>query len=123
MPSDSNNHCILSIGLHNGYTASEAFGWIHKLEEVKKTLKRELTTTFVTPPSLSFAHGLKYKEDQNEVRLSSMNFKVKNWIDENYPSTRFIDYARLSKNLVSPDGVHYGFNLNKVLLSIYFSGM
>ena len=55
------NHCIFSIGIHNGYIGDEVNGWIHKQEEAKKVLKRDLKISFISPPSLSFAHGLQYQ--------------------------------------------------------------
>ena len=115
---------LLSMGIHNHYQPSYPIQFIDQLNvHSKKFGGKRVRGTFATPPSLSFAHGLNYKENQNEEKLMSMNRDVHEWIKENSPETRFIDFARLSKNLVSCDGIHYGFNLNKVLLSIFFAGM
>ena len=114
---------LLSVGIHNGYNHDYQNRFIGVMNGHAKKFGTTVRGTVITPPSLSFAHGLKYKENQNEEKLIAMNKDVRKWIEENSPETRFIDFARMSKNLVSCDGIHYGFNLNKVLLSIYFAGL
>jgi len=120
---DLESHYILSIGMHNHYNPDMAMKWIERVDGNAKKLDRKVNAAFITPPSLSFAHDLKYKDGQSQQRLTAMNEKVHEWIKNNSSGTRFIDFTRLSRNLISCDGIHYGFNLNKILLSIYFAGL
>lgn len=113
-------HYILSIGIHGNYDPEKAIQTIQLLDADEK-FKDTTKATYISPPSLSFAHGKQYKSLQNNKRLDEMNGMIKDWSKTTKPEMRFIDYSKLSKNLVSMDGVHYGPNLNKVLLSIYAS--
>ena len=116
---DLEPHYILSQGIHINYNLDEILQTIQLLDS-NDNFKNKAKATFISPPSLSFSRGL---SGRNQHRLDEMNRKMKDWIKATKPEIRFIDYSKLSMNLVSMDGYHYGPNLNKVLMSIYASGL
>ena len=80
--------------------------------------------TFITPPWLSFAHGLKYKRlaGQTQDRLDKMIREIQRYL-KGKTNQSFLNYNEITRNLLSMDGLHYSFRVNKVLLTIYLNGL
>jgi len=77
---------------------------------------------FITPPWLSFAHSLKQKEMKNQKRLERFISEVSDFLKDR-PNINMINFNELTRNLANMDGVHYSYNVNKVLLTIYLNGL
>ena len=106
---------ILSQGLHENYLAKPVIDRLKKFD-------KSAIGTFITPPWLSFAHGLRYKPFQNQKRLNNLINEVSAYL-EPIKNQQLLNFNEITRNLLSMDGVHYSFKVNKVLLTIYLNGL
>ena len=73
---------------------------------------------YVTPPISSFVQSPEHRQRQRPVYLKKMAEEIR----EGKPDgVRMIRLDELTEFVDSVDGVHYGFNVNRVLFSIYLN--
>ena len=59
---------------------------------------------------------------QTQDKLDKMISRLQRYL-KNKNNQNFLNYNEISRNLLSMDGVHYSFRVNKVLLTIYLNGL
>ena len=104
--------------MHQGYDHQFAVQGIQDLYNISQK------GTFVTPPTPSYIHSPQHRVHQRASKLKTLAENVKKVIDENYKNkVRFVRFDQLTEFIDAVDGVHYGYNMNKALFSIYLNGM
>ena len=103
--------------MHQNYDYRLALKLSMKLREISSH------GTFVTPPVPSFGHPTEHRLHQRPSKLKKMAELVDTGIRKEIPDVRFIRFDQLSEFVDSVDGVHYGYNINRVLLSIYLNDL
>ena len=112
-----NDHWLWTQGMHQNYDGRFALNMSQRLRKLSRH------GAFVTPPMPSFGHPPEHRRRQRPSVLKQMAETVHAGIREEIPDVRFIRFDQLSEFVDSVDGIHYGYNINRVLLSIYLNDL
>lgn len=111
------DYWIWTQGMHQNYEPSFAINGIKDLRVLSKR------GTFITPPTPSFIHAPEHRLRQRPSKLKELAKQVGAEISSDMKEIRLIRYDELTEFVDAVDGVHYGYNVFRVLLSIYVNGL
>ena len=104
-------------GMHQGYKADFSFKGVLTLRKISKH------GVYVTPPTPSYIHAPEHRIRQRPSDLKEMAGTIKEGIQINATDVRMIRFDQITEFVDAVDGVHYGYNVNRVLFSIYLNGL
>lgn len=111
------DYWLWTQGMHQGYGFGFPFQGVLDLREVSKN------GVFVTPPTPSYMHAPEHRKRQRPSDLKILAASMKAGIQRKVPDVRMIRFDQITEFVDAVDGVHYGYNVNRVLFSIYLNGL
>jgi len=103
--------------MHQGYGYNFPFRGLLDLRKVSEN------GVFVTPPTPSYIHAPEHRRRQRPSDLKDMAVTIKEKIQRDATDVRMIRFDQITEFVDAVDGVHYGYNVNRVLFSIYLNGL
>ena len=113
----ADDHWFWTQGMHQGYKADFSFKGVLNLRKISKH------GVYVTPPTPSYIHAPEHRIRQRPSDLKEMAGTIKEGIQINATDVRMIRFDQITEFVDAVDGVHYGYNVNRVLFSIYLNGL